>query len=311
MECQRFTKKIGIIGSGFVGTSFAYAAMIKNLASEILLYDVNFDKAEGEAMDLDHGLMFVETGGVKAVKSYEELQDADIIVITAGANQKPGETRMDLVEKNAAIMKEIIAELDKHASHAILIVVSNPVDILTNIAVKLSNRPSCKILGSGTVLDTSRFRYLLSEKFHVSSHSIGGYILGEHGDSEIAAWSTVNIGGKGINGWNITDEEKKNLEDQVRCAAYEIIKRKNATYYGIGLALCEIIESINYQQNMILPVSSLLPESLGFGSVCMSLPAVVSMNGIEKIIDLPLIETEREALKNTAQMLKSILEKVL
>lgn len=294
-----------------MGTSFAYAAMIKNIASEILLYDLSFDRAEGEAMDLDHGLMFVETGGVRAVTHMEELSVADIIVITAGVNQQPGESRLDLVKKNAAIMKELIVQLDKCAPESILIVVSNPVDILTTIAKKLSKRHSSKILGSGTVLDTARFRYLLSEQLHVSSHAISGYVIGEHGDSEILAWSTVDVGGSPIEKFSLSRETKEGIEHAVRSAAYEIIKRKRATYYGIGLALCEIVESIVYQQNMILPVSTFLPATLGLGDVALSLPAVVGGEGVREIIELPLTPEEYEQLHSASHMLAQIVQEVL
>lgn len=305
------SKKIAIIGSGFVGTSFAYAAMIRNIATEIILYDRNFEKAEGEAMDLDHGLAFVETGGVRAARGYDDLAEADIIVITAGLNQKPGQTRLDLIAENAKIMKEIITELDRAVPEAILLIVSNPVDILTSIAARLSKRPKEKIIGSGTVLDTARLHYLLGKESGVSPHSVGGYILGEHGDSEFVAWSTVDVGGNDSEHMNISPVRRLELERETRDAAYEIIKRKSATYFGIGLALCEIVESIVYDQRMVLSVSVPMHPMVKKDGVALGLPTIIGCSGAEGYVILDLTEEESVLLEKSVATIDQYLRQVL
>ena len=307
--CDRFSKKIAVVGGGFVGTTFAYAAMIKNIASEILIYDLNTKKAEGEVLDLAHGLPFVETGAIKVAYTYEELRGVDVVVVTAGANQLPGETRPDLVKRNSTIMQDIIRQLDEVVPDAVLLIVSNPVDALTTLATRMSKRPKEKIIGSGTVLDTARLHYLMASYCQVSPHSVSGYILGEHGDTEFAAWSTVQVGGNPIALCHVPREVQQDIELQTRNVAYEIIKRKKATYYGIGLALCEIVESIVLHQRMILPVSCVGHPMAG--NIALGLPCIVGQQGIEGYVELVLEEDEKILLEKSKKAVELCLAEVL
>ena len=294
--------KIAIIGAGAVGATTAYVATLKNLAAEILLIDVNETKEEGEVMDIADGLSLVETGCVKGA-DFKDARDADIIVITAGAPQKPGETRLDLVKKNTEIQKSIFKQIGKLKSTAIVIMVANPVDVLTLAAQKISGLPRQQVFGSGTTLDTMRFKATLAKKLEVSPQSVHGYVLGEHGDSEFVAWSTVTVGGVPIDKIKeITAKDKQEIEKKVKKEAYEIINRKGATFYGIALVLSDIIEAILYNQHKIMPVSSLLLECHDVSGVCLGMPAVLGRGGVEKIWPLPLNATEKKRLQNSAKI---------
>lgn len=299
--------KIAIIGAGAVGATTAYTATLKNLAAEILLIDVNETKEEGEVMDIADGLSLVETGCVRCA-DFKDARDADIIVITAGAPQKQGETRLDLVKKNVEIQKSIFKQIGKLKSTAIIIMVANPVDILAHLAQKLSGLPRNQVFGSGTTLDTMRFKATLAKKLGVSPQSVHGYVLGEHGDSEFIAWSSVTVGGVSADKLKqITTKDKQGIEKKVKKEAYEIINRKGATFYGIALVLSDIIEAVLFNQHKIMPVSSLLTNCHGVSGVCLGMPAVIGRNGVEKIWPLALNANEKKKLQKSAKVLEQYL----
>ena len=301
------SRKVAVIGCGFVGSSSAFALMQSGLFSEMVLIDADTKRAEGEAMDISHGISFA-----RPMQIYAGNYDAAIIVITAGANQKPDETRLDLIKKNAAIMKSIVGEIKKRDFGGILLIVSNPVDILTLIALKESGYPSNRVIGSGTVLDTGRFKYLLGEHLDVDSRSVHAFIIGEHGDSELAAWSNARIGGLKVNdfcelrGHFNHEQSMKKIFENVRNSAYEIIERKHATYYGIAMAVKRICEAIVRNEKSILPVSSLMTGEYGLNDVVLSIPAVVDETGVQKVIPIELNDEELTKLKDSANILKDI-----
>ena len=305
------SRKVAVIGCGFVGSSSAFALMQSGLFSEMVLIDADTKRAEGEAMDISHGISFARPMQIYA-GNYDDITDAAIIVITAGANQKPDETRLDLIKKNAAIMKSIVGEIKKRDFGGILLIVSNPVDILTLIALKESGYPSNRVIGSGTVLDTGRFKYLLGEHLDVDSRSVHAFIIGEHGDSELAAWSNARIGGLKVNdfcelrGHFNHEQSMKKIFENVRNSAYEIIERKQATYYGIAMAVKRICEAIVRNEKSILPVSSLMTGEYGLNDVVLSIPAVVGETGVQKVIPIELNDEELTKLKDSANILKDI-----
>ena len=292
------SRKVAVIGCGFVGSSSAFALMQSGLFSEMVLIDADTKRAEGEAMDISHGISFARPMQIYA-GNYDDITDAAIIVITAGANQKPDETRLDLIKKNAAIMKSIVGEIKKRDFGGILLIVSNPVDILTLIALKESGYPSNRVIGSGTVLD-------------VDSRSVHAFIIGEHGDSELAAWSNARIGGLKVNdfcelrGHFNHEQSMKKIFENVRNSAYEIIERKHATYYGIAMAVKRICEAIVRNEKSILPVSSLMTGEYGLNDVVLSIPAVVDETGVQKVIPIELNDEELTKLKDSANILKDI-----
>lgn len=305
------SRKVAVIGCGFVGSSSAFALMQSGLFSEMVLIDADTKRAEGEAMDISHGISFARPMQIYA-GNYDDITDAAIIVITAGANQKPDETRLDLIKKNAAIMKSIVGEIKKRDFGGILLIVSNPVDILTLIALKESGYPSNRVIASGTVLDTGRFKYLLGEHLDVDSRSVHAFIIGEHGDSELAAWSNARIGGLKVNdfcelrGHFNHEQSMKKIFENVRNSAYEIIERKHATYYGIAMAVKRICEAIVRNEKSILPVSSLMTGEYGLNDVVLSIPAVVDETGVQKVIPIELNDEELTKLKDSANILKDI-----
>ena len=305
------SRKVAVIGCGFVGSSSAFALMQSGLFSEMVLIDADTKRAEGEAMDISHGISFARPMQIYA-GNYDDITDAAIIVITAGANQKPDETRLDLIKKNAAIMKSIVGEIKKRDFGGILLIVSNPVDILTLIALKESGYPSNRVIGSGTVLDTGRFKYLLGEHLDVDSRSVHAFIIGEHGDSELAAWSNARIGGLKVNdfcelrGHFNHEQSMKKIFENVRNSAYEFIERKHATYYGIAMAVKRICEAIVRNEKSILPVSSLMTGEYGLNDVVLSIPAVVDETGVQKVIPIELNDEELTKLKDSANILKDI-----
>ena len=305
------SRKVAVIGCGFVGSSSAFALMQSGLFSEMVLIDADTKRAEGEAMDISHGISFARPMQIYA-GNYDDITDAAIIVITAGANQKPDETRLDLIKKNAAIMKSIVGEIKKRDFGGILLIVSNPVDILTLIALKESGYPSNRVIGSGTVLDTGRFKDLLGEHLDVDSRSVHAFIIGEHGDSELAAWSNARIGGLKVNdfcelrGHFNHEQSMKKIFENVRNSAYEIIERKHATYYGIAMAVKRICEAIVRNEKSILPVSSLMTGEYGLNDVVLSIPAVVDETGVQKVIPIELNDEELTKLKDSANILKDI-----
>lgn len=309
-------RKAAIIGCGFVGASSAFSLVHKGLFSELVLIDANHAKAEGEAMDLSHGRPFTSPMKIYA-GTYDDISDCSLIIITAGANQKPGETRLDLVHKNIAIFKSIIPEITKRNFEGILLIVANPVDILTYAALKISGYPKERVLGSGTVLDSARFRYLLSEHLNVDSRSVHAYIIGEHGDSELAVWSSANVSGIGINdfcelrGHYEHDEAMDRIYRTVRDSAYEIIERKGATYYGVAMAVSRIAESIIRNEHSVLPVSSLMEGEYELTDLCISVPTIVSAKGAEQVLEIPLSQEEKEKLLKSAAELKKVLDSAI
>lgn len=306
---QERGSRVVIIGAGLVGSTFAYALMINGVVSEIIMIDPNTERLEGEIMDLNHGIAFVRPALVRS-GSYEDCKDADVIVICAGANQKPGETRLDLLGRNTEIFRSIIEQIKASGSKAIILVATNPVDIMTYVTYKLSGFDNGRILGSGTVLDSARFRFLLSKHCQIDPSNVHAYIIGEHGDSEVPVWSLANIGGLRFGeycpvcGKNCGPLPKDDIFNEVKNSAYRIIKGKGATYYAIGLALVQIVESILRDEYSVLTVSTMLNGEYGLNDVCLSLPNIVSRKGVEKKVMLDLSAEEEAALRHSAQVLK-------
>ena len=308
-------RKVGIVGCGFVGSATAFALMQSGLFSEMVLLDVDEDKAEGEALDIVHGMPFVGAINIY-VGDYKDLEDASVIIVTAGANQKPGETRLDLVKKNVAIFKNIIPEISRLDFEGVLLIVSNPVDVLSYVAWKMSGFPKERVIGSGTVLDTSRLKVQVGQHLDVDSRGVHAYIIGEHGDSEIAAFSCANVSGIPLEdfcellGHEDHDDEMEEIAENVKNIAYEIIAKKDATYYGIAMAIRRICEAIVRNEKSILPVSRLIEGEYGISDIYLSLPAIVGGAGLVRRIPLPLDEEETERLRKSAEMLKSIVSEL-
>lgn len=301
--------RIAVIGTGMVGSSFAYAAMIKGLAAELILIDASEEREEGEVMDLSHGLIGTETGHVRG-GDFKDCGDVDVVVITAGAAQKPGETRLDLVNKNIKILKDIIKKMGKLRPDTVVIVVSNPVDILAYVAretIKLPNKN--QIFGTGTSLDTSRLRFNISQALGVSLHNVHGYVMGEHGDSEFVAWSLANVSTIPVKKL-LTAKKMQEIEKKTMRAAYEIIQRKRATYYGIGVVVTEIVEAVLHDKKLILPVSTIPGSAYGIKDISIGVPAMIGRKGVEKVWPVNLSLDEKAKLKKSASMLKSILKGV-
>ncbi|HIW43245.1 MAG TPA: L-lactate dehydrogenase [Candidatus Mediterraneibacter vanvlietii] len=308
-------QKVAVIGCGFVGSTIAYTLMQKGTFSEMVLLDAAQGKAEGEAMDISHGLPFAHAMDIYA-GTYEDIADAAVVIITAGANQKPGETRLDLVQKNSRIMRSIISEVKRVNCEGILLIVSNPVDILTEVALRESGFPKERVIGSGTVLDTARLKYLVSEKLNVDSRNVHAFIAGEHGDSELAVWSCANIYGISIDefakirGFRDFTKEKDEIYHAVRDSAYEIIERKGATYYGIGMAAAKIAEAIVRDSHTVVPVSVSLNGEYGLSDLCLSIPAVIGSRGAEQVLEISLNAEEEERLRRSADELKEVLAQI-
>ena len=311
MSKQVDTRKAAMIGCGFVGSASAFALMQSGLFSELVLIDANHDKAEGEAMDIAHGLPFAGQMKIYA-GDYDDIVDAAVIIVTAGAAQKPGETRLDLVNKNVNIFKSIIPEIAKRNYKGILLIVANPVDILTYTAVKLSGLPENRVIGSGTVLDTARLKYALGEHLAVDSRSVHSFIIGEHGDSEIVAWSSTNVSGIPVNdfcelrGHFNHEEAMHRIADDVKNSAYDIIEKKGATYYGIAMSVKRICECIMRDEKSILPISSMMHGEYGISDICLSMPTVVGREGVETRVPIQLNEQEESALSASAEQLSKV-----
>lgn len=310
------TRKAAIVGCGFVGSASAFALMESGLFSELVLIDAAHDKAEGEALDISHGLPFAKPMKIYA-GDYIDIADASVVIVTAGAGQKPGETRLDLVKKNVAIFKSIIPEIAKVNKECILLVVANPVDILTHVALQISGFPKNRVFGSGTVLDSARFKYLLGEHLGVDSRSVHSFIIGEHGDSEIAVWSSANVSGIPVNdfcemrGHFKHNEAMERIAQTVKDSAYEIIEKKGATYYGIAMSVRRICEAIVRDEKAILCVSSLQNNNHGVSGVTLSMPTIVGKDGIETTVPIELSEEEEKALQKSAETLKEVLVEAL
>ena len=299
-------RKAVMVGCGFVGSASVFALMQSGLFSEIAMIDADMDKAEGEAMDISHGIPFAKHMRVYA-GDYDDVRDAGIVIVTAGANQKPDETRLDLVHKNVGIFKSIIPQIASRDFKGILLVVANPVDILTAVAQKLSGLPENRVIGSGTVLDTGRLKTRISDHLGVDSRSVHAFIIGEHGDSEIAAFSSANVSGIPLNdfcemkGHFNHDESEKFIAEDVKNAAYEIIQRKRATYFGVAMAVKRICECIVRDEKSILPVSTMMHGEQGIEGVVLSMPCVVTQ------VPIKLDEDEAKRLKESADILKGIM----
>jgi len=303
---KSFKTRIAVIGTGMVGSSFAYAAMIKGLAAELILIDASEEREEGEVMDLSHGLIGTETGNVRGGK-LSDCRDVDLIVITAGAPQKPGETRLELVDKNVAVLNGLIKGMGKLRQDTVVILVSNPVDILTAVAQRKIKLPKGQVFGSGTSLDTSRLRYNISQAVGVNLHNVHGYVMGEHGDSEFVPWSLVNVSSVPAQKL-LTPAQMKAIEQKTMHAAYEIIQRKRATYYGIGVVLTELAEAILHDKKLIVPLSTEPGAFYGITGVCLGVPCVLGRQGIEKVWPVALSAGEKQKLATSAAILKKLLK---
>ncbi len=306
-------RKVAVVGCGFVGAASAFALMESGLFSEMVLIDANKEKAEGEALDISHGLPFSKPMQIYA-GDYKDISDAAVIVVTAGAGQKPGETRLDLVKKNVGIFKSIIPQIAEVNKEAIMLIVANPVDILTYAAWKLSGYPENRVFGSGTTLDTARLKYILGQHLGVDSRSVHAFIIGEHGDSEIAAWSSANVSGIPLNdfcemrGHFNHDESMRSIAEGVKNSAYDIIEKKGATYYGIAMSVRRICEAIVRDEKTILPISGIQHDNHGISDVALSMPAIVGKNGAEGTVPISLSEDEERALKASADTLKKVID---
>ena len=308
-------RKVAIVGCGFVGSATAFCLMQSGLFSEMVLLDADHDKAEGEALDIAHGIPFVGHVNIYA-GGYDDIVDAAIVIVTAGANQKPDETRLDLVHKNVGIYKSIMPEIANRNYQGILLIVSNPVDILTYVACKLSNMPENRVIGSGTVLDSARLKYKLGEHLNVDSKSVHAFIIGEHGDSEIAAWSSANVSGVPLNdfcelrGHYQHEESMERIAEQVKNSAYEIISKKRATYYGIAMSVKRICEAIVRNERSILPISRMIHDEYGIEGIALSMPAVVGSDGVETRVPISLSEEEQLNLRRSADTLAEVIKEL-
>lgn len=310
-----FRGKLVVVGAGLVGATTAYTIMLGGLFSEIVLIDINRNKAEGDAMDIAHGVSFQKPVRVIA-GDYQECADADIVVITAGAAQTPGQSRRALLSQNVEIFKSIVAGIMKYAPEdMILLTVTNPVDVLTYVTYRLSGLPKNQVLGSGTVLDTSRLKYMISRQTGIDARNCHTYVIGEHGDSEVAAWSVTNIGGMSMHEFcrytgkcAIGDLDR--MYEEVKNSAYEIIQKKGATYYAIAVAVAKIVECIAGDENSILTVSSVFDGQYGISDVALSVPTKVGGDGIEKILEVPFSKQELQGLLNSAETLKKLIAEI-
>ncbi|MGB3189283.1 MAG: L-lactate dehydrogenase [Limnoraphis sp.] len=321
-DAENFDSKIKlrkgvIIGAGQVGMACAYSMLIQDCFDELILQDIATDKVEGEVMDLLHGVPFISPTRIKAGTVADVGKDADIVIVTAGASQREGETRLDLLHRNVKIFRSLIGDVAKHCPDAILLIVANPVDIMTYVSLKLSGFPSSRVLGSGTVLDTARFRALLANRLDIDPRSVHAYIIGEHGDSEVPVWSKANVAGmkicdgdwKGSPACNLA--ELNEIFEQVKNAAYEIIKRKGYTSYAIGLAVTEIVKAILHNQNRIFTVSTRVDQMYELSEdICISLPSIVNREGVMKVMNFTLAENEEKLLKKSAHTLREYIDKL-
>ncbi len=308
-------RKVVVVGAGKVGSTFAYALLLDGLVGEIVLIDIDHQRAEGEAMDLNHAMPLSHPTRIWA-GDYPDCAGADVVVVAAGTAQRPGETRLDLVKRNAAIFEDIIPRITAYNTAGILLIATNPVDVLSYVTWKISGFPSQRVIGSGTVLDTARFRYLLGEHLGVDPRSVHAHVIGEHGDSEVPIWSLAAVAGMRLDDFcrrescDLGPKIRARISEQTRDAAYEIIQRKGATHYAVAVGLLRIVESVLRDQHTVLAVSSLVPGYYGIEDVYLSLPAVVSRGGVERVLHLPLNEQETEALRKSAAVLRGVLDEL-
>lgn len=308
--------KVAIIGAGSVGATIAYACLVKGIAKSIALYDLNAAKVDAEVLDLNHGLQFVPMATLEGSADLAVCRDADVVVITAGAKQKPGQTRMDLAAANTAICKDLVPRLQSLCPEAIFLLVTNPVDVITYVTLKISGLPRSRVFGSGTVLDSSRFRFLIARRLKVAVQNVHATIAGEHGDSEIPLWSSAMIGNIPLHEWAVQGHGKLSVRDRVeifenvKTAAYQVIQGKGATNYAIGLATGRILEAVLHDENRVLPVSSLLSNYNGIDDVCLSVPCIVNRSGVETPLPIPLNDNEKAGLQNSAEQIRAAIRAV-
>jgi len=307
-------RKVVIVGAGLVGSTYAYSLSQSGLADEIVLIDRNEELVKGQVLDLVHGEAFVPTVSIREGSS-EDYADAQLIVITAGSAQKPGETRLQLLKKNADIVGSIAGEVSRQGSKGVMLIVSNPVDVMTWVALKSSGWERGRVIGSGTVLDSARFRYLLAKHCGIDVHNVHAYILGEHGDSEFAAWSMTNVAGMVIDNYcpvckKCSDwkSERTIIEQQVRESAYHIINAKGATHFAVGLAMVRITAAILRKQNSVMTVSVFLNGEFGLRDVCLSVPSIVTNTGVTRVIAGPLSDQEMKSLRHSAGIIKEAID---
>jgi L-lactate dehydrogenase len=309
---DRITSKIAIIGAGSVGATIAYACLVRGVGKHVVLYDLNRQKVDSEVLDLNHGLQFVPMATVEGSDDVGICADADVVVITAGAKQKPGQTRTDLAAANAQLCRALVPRLLAVAPQAVYLLVTNPVDVMTYITLKLSGLPQQRVLGSGTVLDSSRFRFLIAQRLKVAVQNVHAYIAGEHGDSEIPLWTSATVGGVPFLRWQdagrppVTAAEGDDLRREVVRAGYEVLHGKGFTNYAIALATARIIEAVLYDEHQVLPVSSLLTGYAGISDVCLSVPSVVGRAGLLRVLPVPLSAHEREGLQRSARTVRAV-----
>jgi L-lactate dehydrogenase len=314
-ECKKPGTKVAVIGTGSVGASIAFAMSINQLCSDLVLIDVNHNKAIGEATDINHGLPFLGQMKVRAGE-YSDCFDCDVIVITAGIPRKPGETRLDLARKNVELGRQITSSFMPYYNGGVILVVSNPVDVLTYMISKWTNLPAGRVIGSGTVLDSARFRYLLSQKLKIDIRNVHGYIIGEHGDSQLPAWSATNIAGLSVDdyckttGIEFTESEMDEVTEQVKTAGAEIIKNKGATFYGIAIAVNTIVESILKSTSTIRTVGSVINGPYGLKDVVVNVPSILGADGVERILELDLTPQEMSSLQFSANQVRSIIDQI-
>ncbi len=304
--------KVGIIGAGSVGATIAYAAMTRGVAPQISLFDISRTKVIAEVLDLNHGMLFVPQATVEGYDDIEVLRGSDVVVMTAGAKQKPGETRMDLAAANSAICAKLLPEVMRVAPDALLLLVTNPVDVVTEVALKLTGLPWQRVFGSGTVLDSSRFRYLVARHCRVAVQNVHAYIAGEHGDSEIPLWSSATIGSIPLSQWAVeghgrmTASNKEEIVHNVKDAAYQVIQGKGATNYAVGLAVANILEAVLNDEQRVLPLSGHVSGFRGLDDVCLSLPRIVGRKGIEAPLPIPMTVDEENGLLDSADRIRAV-----
>lgn len=309
---KRTSRKVAVVGTGFVGTSIAYSMINQGIINELVLIDVNQEKAEGEALDLLDGMSWAQENIKVWAGDYTDCKDADIVVITAGVNQKPGQTRLELIDINAGIITSVVKEVMALGFDGILVIASNPVDVLTYAAWQASGLPSSRVVGTGTTLDTTRFRKELAEKLQIDPRSIHGYIIGEHGDSEVAVWSHTTVGGKPllefiVKNNRLTVDDLTTISDSVKNTAYEIINRKQATFYGIGMSVARIVKAILNNEQAVLPVSAYLNGEYGEKDLFTGVPSVVDQHGVREIIELNIDPEERKKFAASSKQLRAVI----
>ena len=308
------SKKVAIVGTGMVGMSFAYSLLNQNICDELCLIDIKKERVRGEAADLSHGLPFAPSSMKIYAGEYEDCTDMDVVVICAGAPQLEGETRRDLLQKNYKIYKTIVEPIVESGFNGVFLVAGNPVDVMTKVVYELSGFPSGRVFGSGTSLDSARLRHMMSDYFHLSPRNVHAYVIGEHGDSEFVAWSNAMISVKPIP--RLVSENEKLMDDlkqiavDVRQSAYEIIKAKGATYYGIGMVLARLTRAILNDENAVFSVSAYLKGEYGEKGLYIGVPAVVNRNGVREILEMELSDDEKEQFRNSCNIIKEMIDEI-